>query len=179
MRLGVDKVDAEPRAVDDIVSRCAGLPLALAIVAARAQTRPSFPLGTLISGLDGPGDGPEDGPADGPEDGPAGGDAQGVEGGGEGPRGGRADSGDSADGLDVFDGGDASTNMRTVLSWSYRALTPDAARLFRLCGLLPAPEISTAAAASLAGDPGTPGAAPADRADQGEPGRRAHPGTLR
>ncbi|WP_326636889.1 tetratricopeptide repeat protein [Nonomuraea fuscirosea] len=152
-RLGVDKVDAEPRAVDDIVSRCAGLPLALAIVAARAQTRPSFPLGTLISGLDGPGDGPEDGPADGPEDGPAGGDAQGVEGGGEGPRGGRADSGDSADGLDVFDGGDASTNMRTVLSWSYRALTPDAARLFRLCGLLPAPEISTAAAASLAGIP--------------------------
>ncbi|MEV5893271.1 AfsR/SARP family transcriptional regulator [Nonomuraea fuscirosea] len=129
-RLGVDKVDAEPRAVDDIVSRCAGLPLALAIVAARAQTRPSFPLGTLISGLDGSSDSSRDD--------------------GEGPRG---DSADSADGLDVFDGGDAATNMRTVLSWSYRALTPDAARLFRLCGLLPAPEISTAAAASLAGIP--------------------------
>ncbi|MEU8397089.1 BTAD domain-containing putative transcriptional regulator [Nonomuraea sp. NPDC048892] len=121
-RLGVDKVDAEPRAVDDIVSRCAGLPLALAIVAARAQTRPSFPLKALISGLD---------------------NAE-----GEGNAGPRGDGG-----LDVFDGGDASTNMRTVLSWSYRALTPDAARLFRLRGLLPAPEISTAAAASLAGIP--------------------------
>ncbi|GAB2442928.1 hypothetical protein GCM10027187_01280 [Streptosporangium sandarakinum] len=50
-RLGVDKVGAEPKAVDDIVSRCAGLPLALAIVAARAHARPAFPLRTLISGL--------------------------------------------------------------------------------------------------------------------------------
>ncbi|MFD0474376.1 hypothetical protein ACFQ0B_43690 [Nonomuraea thailandensis] len=36
------KVGAEPQAVDDIVSRCAGLPLALSIVAARAQARPAF-----------------------------------------------------------------------------------------------------------------------------------------
>ncbi|MEV0228161.1 BTAD domain-containing putative transcriptional regulator [Nonomuraea sp. NPDC050786] len=126
-RLGVDKVGAEPQAVDDIVSRCAGLPLALAIVAARAHARPAFPLGTLISGLD---------------EGAGGAD------GGDG-----LDDSDDLDGLDVFDGGDAATNMRTVLSWSYRALSPDAARLFRLRGLFPAPEISTAAAASLAGIP--------------------------
>ncbi|WP_344487317.1 AfsR/SARP family transcriptional regulator [Nonomuraea monospora] len=117
-RLGKDKVGAEPQAVDDIVSRCAGLPLALSIVAARAHTRPAFPLRALITGLE---------EADGPE------------------------AGDEPGNLDVFDGGDTGTNLRTVFSWSYRALTPDAARLFRLKGLLPAPEISTSAAASLAG----------------------------
>lgn len=36
-------------------------------------------------------------------------------------------------------------------SWSYQALTPPAARLFRLLGLHPGPDISTPAAASLAG----------------------------
>jgi tetratricopeptide (TPR) repeat protein len=36
-----------------------------------------------------------------------------------------------------------------VLSWSYTTLTPDAARLFRLLGLHPGPDISAAAAASL------------------------------
>jgi DNA-binding SARP family transcriptional activator/tetratricopeptide (TPR) repeat protein len=114
-RLGVAKVGAEPQAVDDIVSRCAGLPLALSIVAARAHARPAFPLRALITGLDEP-----DGP-------------------------------DEPGNLDVFDGGDTGTNMRTVFSWSYRALSPEAARLFRLRGLLPGPEISTSAAASLAG----------------------------
>jgi tetratricopeptide (TPR) repeat protein/transcriptional regulator with XRE-family HTH domain len=36
-RLGDDRIAAEPGAVDDIIDACAGLPLALAIVAARAQ----------------------------------------------------------------------------------------------------------------------------------------------
>src|SRR5262249_9437903 len=36
---------------------------------------------------------------------------------------------------------------------SYRALTPDAARLFRLLGLHPGPDLSAAAAISLAGLP--------------------------
>ena len=40
--------------------------------------------------------------------------------------------------------------MRAVFSWSYRALSADAARLFRLLGLHPGPDISVAAAASLA-----------------------------
>jgi hypothetical protein len=39
-----------------------------------------------------------------------------------------------------------------VLSWSYRSLGPPAARLFRLLGLHPGPDLS-AAAASLAGQP--------------------------
>ncbi|MGV9325789.1 BTAD domain-containing putative transcriptional regulator [Streptosporangium sandarakinum] len=159
-RLGVDKVGAEPKAVDDIVSRCAGLPLALAIVAARAHARPAFPLRTLISGLAADGDDGEgaDGTAvtadGGGGDGPGGEEGvtdEGGSGGGEGAA--HGDDGEGADGLDVFDGGDAVTNMRTVFSWSYRALSPDAARLFRLRGLSPAPEISTVAAAGLAGIP--------------------------
>jgi len=39
-RLGPDRVVAEPVATEDIITRCASLPLALAIVAARAATRP-------------------------------------------------------------------------------------------------------------------------------------------
>jgi tetratricopeptide (TPR) repeat protein len=40
-----------------------------------------------------------------------------------------------------------------VFSWSYHALSPDAARLFRLLGLHPGPGIAIAAAASLAAIP--------------------------
>jgi tetratricopeptide (TPR) repeat protein len=39
--------------------------------------------------------------------------------------------------------------VRTVFAWSYRALPPDAARLFRLLGLHPGAEFSVAAAAAL------------------------------
>jgi tetratricopeptide (TPR) repeat protein len=46
-RLGEDRVAAEPAAVDEIIDRCARLPLALAVVAARAATHPGFPLATL------------------------------------------------------------------------------------------------------------------------------------
>jgi tetratricopeptide (TPR) repeat protein len=51
--------------------------------------------------------------------------------------------------LDALDAGDEVTQVRAVFSWSYRALSPDAARLFRLIGLHPGPEISVPAAASL------------------------------
>lgn len=44
-------------------------------------------------------------------------------------------------------------DIRAVFSWSYTALTTGAARLFRLLGLHPGPDISTLAAASLAGLP--------------------------
>ncbi len=50
-RLGSDRVGAEPDAVEEIVTRCARLPLALAIVAARARTRPGTPLATLAEEL--------------------------------------------------------------------------------------------------------------------------------
>ncbi|MEJ3652981.1 BTAD domain-containing putative transcriptional regulator [Actinomycetes bacterium KLBMP 9759] len=57
-RLGPDRAAAEPEAVAELAERCAGLPLALAIVAARALLRPGYPLAALGaelagSGLDG------------------------------------------------------------------------------------------------------------------------------
>ena len=53
--------------------------------------------------------------------------------------------------LDALDGGDQYTDVRAVFSWSYQALGPPTARLFRLLGLHTGPNISTSAAASLAG----------------------------
>ncbi len=55
--------------------------------------------------------------------------------------------------LDALDVGDPAANVRTVLSLSYRHLPDPAARMFRLLGLHPGPDISAAAAASLAGRP--------------------------
>ncbi len=46
--------------------------------------------------------------------------------------------------------GDESEAVRSVFTWSYRALPPDAARLFRLLGLHPGPDFSDTAAAALA-----------------------------
>ncbi|HEU4423923.1 MAG TPA: tetratricopeptide repeat protein [Pilimelia sp.] len=111
-RLGPARVAVEPRAVEDIIARCARLPLALAIVAARAATHPGFHLDALAGELH-----------------------------------------DARDGLDAFAGGDAITDMRAVFSWSYHTLSDEAARLFRLLGLHPGPDIATHAAASLAGVP--------------------------
>jgi tetratricopeptide (TPR) repeat protein len=51
--------------------------------------------------------------------------------------------------LDALDAGDPATNVRAVFSCSYRALSPDAARLFRLLGLHPGPDITAPAVASL------------------------------
>ncbi|OLE29796.1 MAG: SARP family transcriptional regulator, partial [Actinobacteria bacterium 13_1_20CM_3_71_11] len=107
-RLGVDRVAAEPSAVAEIVALCAGLPLALAIVAARAATQPEYALADLAAELRG---------------------------------------------LDTLSGGDAATDVRAVFSWSYQALGGTAARLFRLLGLHPGPDIARDAAASLAGEP--------------------------
>jgi DNA-binding SARP family transcriptional activator/tetratricopeptide (TPR) repeat protein len=55
--------------------------------------------------------------------------------------------------LNALDTGDPPSDVRAVFSWSYETLTPPAARLFRLLGLHPGPDLSTAAAASLAGLP--------------------------
>ncbi|MET8977358.1 BTAD domain-containing putative transcriptional regulator [Streptomyces sp. NPDC004539] len=55
--------------------------------------------------------------------------------------------------LDAFDGFDATTDVRTVFGWSYRTLTGEAARLFRLLSLHPGPDIGTHAAAALADRP--------------------------
>ncbi|GAA2712195.1 ATP-binding protein [Micromonospora olivasterospora] len=109
-RLGEHRVAAEPAAVDEIVERCAGLPLALAVVAARAATQPHFPLATISAELR------------------------------ESPR-----------RLDPLAGTDPGIDVRAVLSWSYAHVGAPAARLFRLFGLAPGPDIGTAAVASLAG----------------------------
>ncbi|MEN3539632.1 BTAD domain-containing putative transcriptional regulator [Microbispora sp. ZYX-F-249] len=55
-RLGACRVAAEPQAVEEIVAACAGLPLALAVVAARAATRPAFPLAAVADALSDSGD---------------------------------------------------------------------------------------------------------------------------
>src|SRR5262249_60408552 len=50
-RLGNDRVAAEPAAVEQIITRCAHLPLALALVAARAALRPHAGLRVLAEEL--------------------------------------------------------------------------------------------------------------------------------
>ncbi|MFG2059141.1 BTAD domain-containing putative transcriptional regulator [Micromonospora sp. NPDC048930] len=112
-RLGADRVAAEPEAVDHIIDACARLPLALAIVSARAQ-QTAFPLAAIAGELD---------------------DVHGR--------------------LDALDAGDPTSQVRAVFSWSYAALTSGAARLFRLLGLPPGPDVSARAVASLAGRPPT------------------------
>jgi DNA-binding SARP family transcriptional activator/tetratricopeptide (TPR) repeat protein len=57
-RLGRERVDADPGAVDDIIAGCARLPLALAVVAARAALQPGFPLSALAAQLHRDGAGP-------------------------------------------------------------------------------------------------------------------------
>ncbi|WP_308167963.1 AfsR/SARP family transcriptional regulator [Catellatospora tritici] len=53
--------------------------------------------------------------------------------------------------LDGFGSDDPQTGLRAGFSWSYRALSAPAARLFRLLPLLPGPDVSVAGAAALAG----------------------------
>jgi DNA-binding SARP family transcriptional activator len=89
-RIGVDRVADEPDAVDQLVALCAGLPLALAIAAARAASQPRTALAALVE------------------------------------------------------------DIRTAYSCSYKTIGEEAARLFRLLGLHPGPDVSTRAAASLA-----------------------------
>jgi DNA-binding SARP family transcriptional activator len=108
-RLGGHRPAAEPDAISEIARLCAGLPLALAVVAARAATRAHFPLTIVADEL-----------------------------------------GHARSRLDVLDAGDPGSCVRAVFSWSYQQLTPGAARMFRLLGLHPGPEITVTAAASLA-----------------------------
>ncbi|TPQ19461.1 AfsR/SARP family transcriptional regulator [Streptomyces sporangiiformans] len=51
VRIGHERVTAEPAAADEIVERCGRLPLALAIVAARAISRPEVPLAAIAAEL--------------------------------------------------------------------------------------------------------------------------------
>jgi DNA-binding SARP family transcriptional activator len=110
-RLGVNRVAAEPEAVDDIIQLCGRLPLALAVVAARAAAHSDFTLASIAT------------------------DLQRTRG-----------------RLDAFGAAGIADDARTVFSWSYHHLTPEACRLFRLLSLHPATDITIAASASLLGD---------------------------
>ena len=111
-RLGEGRARAEPHAVEEIITRCARLPLALAIASARAAARPGFPLSELAAELR-----------------------------------------DARPGLDALAADDPASDVRAVFSWSYRALSADAAQLFRLLGEHPGPDITAPVAASLIGLP--------------------------
>ncbi len=50
-RLGTERVAAEPAATADIIRLCGRLPLAMAVVAARAELDPSFPLHAIVDDL--------------------------------------------------------------------------------------------------------------------------------
>ena len=110
-RLGATRVAAEPEAVEAIVNRCAGLPLALAVTAASA-TRAT--LATTAAALE-------------------------------------------ASTLDTLCGDEPATDLREVFAWSYRTLSAAAARLCRLVGRHPEPDIDVSAVTSLAGVSGRRG----------------------
>lgn len=107
-RLGHDRVEREPSAVDTLIDCCERLPLALSIVAAWATIHPTFELSAFAEEL-------------------------------------RSES----NRLDILDGGELSTNLRAALSWSYRTLDEQTARVFRLLGMAPGPDIGVPAAAAL------------------------------
>ncbi|WP_083268022.1 ATP-binding protein [Lentzea guizhouensis] len=50
--IGRQRVEAEPQAASGLIACCAGLPLALSIVASRATAHPSFPLAALVEELE-------------------------------------------------------------------------------------------------------------------------------
>ena len=60
---------------------------------------------------------------------------------------------EAGDRLDGLSGQDALTDIRAVFSWSYRALSPAAAGVFRLLGSHPGADLAAPAAASLAAVP--------------------------
>lgn len=53
--------------------------------------------------------------------------------------------------LDVLDSGDIDVSVRSVFSWSYNVLSPDAARLFRYLGVHPGPDVDLYACSALLG----------------------------
>ncbi|AEY85420.1 regulator [Streptomyces hygroscopicus subsp. jinggangensis 5008] len=113
-RLGAKRVLREAGAANEIIKRCARLPLALAIVSARAALNPSFSLTAIADELD---------------------DQWGC--------------------LDALTAEEPLIDTRSSFSWSYRKLSPDAARLFRLLSLQPALGCTATTAATLAGLPVT------------------------
>jgi tetratricopeptide (TPR) repeat protein len=112
-RLGAERLSAEPGAAGRLIELCGGLPLALAITAARAAAAGGTQLAAVADELAG-----------------------------------------ARSRLDALDAGEAVADARTVFSWSFQGLSGAAASVFHLIGgLHPGPDVSAAAAASLAGVP--------------------------
>jgi tetratricopeptide (TPR) repeat protein/transcriptional regulator with XRE-family HTH domain len=109
-RLGAARVAAEPESADRLVQLTGGLPLALAVTAARAAAHPDCPLEVLADEL-----------------------------------------ADAHSRLQALGGGDASADVRAAFSWSCHRLSGAAARMFRLLSIHPGPDVTVAAAASIAG----------------------------
>jgi tetratricopeptide (TPR) repeat protein len=106
-RVGKVAAATESESVTALVRFCAGLPLGLAIVAARA-TEQRLPLASLVEELAA-----------------------------------------ETSRLDALDAGDVASSTRAVLSWSYRALPPQAARAFRLLSLVTGPDVGLDPCAAL------------------------------
>jgi len=101
----------EPSAIAELVELCAGLPLAIRIIAERISRDDAERITEIISELR-----------------------------------------DHNARLDALDSGEDDADLRTVFSYSYRALDADAARLFRLLALYPGRDsFSLHAAAALSG----------------------------
>ena len=127
-RLSPERVAAEPEAVAELVARCGHLPLALAVMAARAAADPGLPLQALAGQLAGATDA-------------------------EAAAAGSVAAGAAPGRLEVLETGDPATSLRQLLSWSHRQLSPAAAGMFALLGVHCGPDITIPAAASLAGIP--------------------------
>jgi DNA-binding SARP family transcriptional activator len=123
-RLGPERVAAEPEAVAELISWCGHLPLALAVMAARAAADPQLPLSVLAGQL-----------------------AQAADAEAEAER---APGGEEPGRLEVLETGDPATSLRELLSWSHRQLSEPAAQMFALLGVHCGPDITVPAAASLA-----------------------------
>lgn len=104
------RAETEADAVDAILRHCAGLPLALGILAARAAARPSTPLSAYAAEI-------------------------------------------GTRSLDAWDAGEATANLRAILSASLRHLDSGEAEAFIHFGLAPGPGLALPAAASLLGVP--------------------------
>jgi DNA-binding SARP family transcriptional activator len=129
-RLGPGRVAAEPAAASELTTLCARLPLALAITAARAAAHPALPLSALATEL---------------RQATSRLDALATSNHTTHPQA----NGDGTTHPPATS--EEATDARAVLSWSYQQLAPATARMFRLLGLHPGPDITAPAAASLAG----------------------------
>ncbi|MFM9703417.1 AfsR/SARP family transcriptional regulator [Streptomyces galilaeus] len=109
--IGADRASAEPGAADEILLRSGRLPLALAVVAERADAHREIPLADTAAYLR---------------------ETEGT--------------------LDAFTGG-ATADVRVAFLGSYRLLSPEAARLFRLLPRHGGPGLTPVSAAALAGLP--------------------------